>query len=145
MISVDLETSGIDFNKCGILQIGAIDLETGEEFMEECKIDDEDEIVDEPTAKRTVFETIGKTEEELRDKNKQTQKELLQKFFDWVKTSNERVFLCQNPQFDMASLWSKARKYELEIPFQHRAFDLHSIAQTKYQEMNKEFKMKKGN
>ena len=41
-VVLDIETSGINFEKCGIWQIGAIDLNTGEEFFEDCRIDDED-------------------------------------------------------------------------------------------------------
>jgi len=68
-IVVDLETSGLDLVKSGIWQIGAVDLNTMEEFFDEARIDDEDEIND------GALKVIGKTEEELRDKNKQSQKE----------------------------------------------------------------------
>ena len=33
MILLDIETSGLKFNECGIWQIGAIDLNTKEEFL----------------------------------------------------------------------------------------------------------------
>jgi len=42
MIVVDIETSGIDYNRVGIWQIGAIEFEN--QFLEESRIDDEDEI-----------------------------------------------------------------------------------------------------
>ncbi len=130
MIVLDIETSGLDKVKCGIWQIGAIDLDTGEEFFEEGRIDDEDEVLN--LTNKSVFEVIGKTEEELRDKNKQSQKELLDNFFKWVENRKIKNFICQNPQFDVAFLEVKSRKYGLKIPFHYRSFDLHSIAQTRY-------------
>ena len=41
-IVMDLEMSGLNMTKCGIWQIGAIDLNTMEEFLEEGRIDEED-------------------------------------------------------------------------------------------------------
>lgn len=137
-ISVDLEMSGIDSVRCGIWQIGAIDLETKEEFFDECRIDDEDEILDIPDATKKVLEVIGKTEEELRDKNKQSQKELLEKFFAWIKTRSMKTLVCQNAM-DISFLDVKLRKYGLEKPFNFRFFDTHTIAHTKYFEQNKKF------
>ena len=135
MIVLDIETSGIDFVKSGIWQIGAIDLETKEEFIEECRIDDEDEI------KEESLKVIGKTEQELRDSKKQSQKKLLERFFKWVSERKVKNFICQNPQFDLAFLSIRAEKYGLEKSFPYRAFDLHSIAQTRYFQINKEFLM----
>jgi CYTH domain-containing protein len=50
--------------------------------------------------------------------------------------------MCENPQFDEALLEIKARKYGLKFPFHYRAFDLHSIAQAKYLEINDKFSLK---
>jgi len=135
-IVLDIETSGLDFLSLGIWQIGAIDLNTMEEFFEECRIDDEDVIGE------SALEITGKTEEELRDKNKQSQKELLEKFFRWVEDRKMKNFICQCPQFDVGWIYTKASKYKLKTPFHKRAFDLHSIAQTKFYELNKEFLIK---
>lgn len=135
MIILDLETSGIDPAGSGIWQIGAIDLETKEEFIEEGRIDDDDKIMED------ALKVIGKTEKELRDSKKQTQKELLEKFFKWISKRKVKNFICQNPQFDLAFLNIKAEKYSLEKPYPYRAFDLHSIAQIKYREINGVFLM----
>ena len=144
MISVDIECSGLDFDKCGIWQIGAVDLGTGEEFLEESRIDDEDLVLVTSDSKKNVLEIIGKTEEELRDKNKQSQKEMIESFFNWVSKRKEDIFLCANPQFDIGFIWTKARKYNVPITFQFKAFDLHTLAQTKYFEVNDEFKFVDG-
>jgi len=142
MIVLDIETSGLDCVKCGIWQIGAIDLDTNEEFLEEARIDDEDLILDSKEAK-PVLEVIGKKEESLRDNTKQSQKQLLISFFNWCKDRKLKNCLCQNPQFDLGFIWVKARKYGLEIPLHHRAYDLHSMASLKYFQLNNEFLIKK--
>jgi len=129
MICVDIETSGADnYIKNGIWQIGAIDLETKEEFLEEARIDDTD------TLTEMALLVCEKTEEELRDKNKQSQKEMLEKFFNWCKKTKVKNFICQNPQFDYAFFRIRAAMYDLVLPLHWRAFDLHSIAQAKHSE-----------
>ena len=60
MISVDLEMSGIYPAENGIWQIGAYDLESKKEFLDECRIDDEDKI------EKGALIVTGKTEKELR-------------------------------------------------------------------------------
>ena len=142
MISVDIETSGTDFRKSGIWQIGAIDLETGEEFLEEGRIDDDDKIANVPEDKKTMFEVTGKTEKELRDQNKQSQKELLKKFFDWIYQRNEKFLLCMNPVFDIGFFNIRLSKYKLKRTFNHRSFDLQNIAQMKYFQLNNKFRLK---
>ena len=139
MIVVDIETSGIDFNKCGIWQVGAIDIESKEEFLDESRIDDEDELINIPSMKKTVEEVTGKTELELRAKNKQSQKQLLEKFFGWCKKAKIKNFICQNPQFDWAFLRIKSLKYDIEFPVHYRCFDLHSIAQIIYKNIHGNF------
>jgi len=136
-IVMDLETSGLSIEKSGIWQIGAIDLNTMEEFFEEGRIDDEDII------NKDALIVIGKTEEELRDKNKQSQKELLEKFFKWINEKAEtKIFLCQNPQFDLAWLGVRTQRYGLKKPYNYRAFDLHTTAQLMHQKIRGEFLFK---
>lgn len=131
MIVVDVETSGTEPERNGIWQIGALDLSNPQNtFLQESRIDDEDEISEE------ALKVIGKTEKYLRDKNKQSQKELLGKFFNWVNTIKIKNCLCQNPQFDLAFINRKANQYGLKISFHHRAFDLHSIASIRYNQIN---------
>jgi len=137
MIVLDIETSGVDFLKCGIWQIGAVDLENPEnQFLEESRIDDEDIVVED--AKKV----IGKTEAELRDPKKQSQKQLLENFFEWGEKTKIKNFICQNPQFDTTFLKIKASKHALEYPFHYRAFDLHSITNLKYKQIKGKLLMK---
>jgi len=141
-VVVDIEASGGNPLEHGIWQIGAIDLNTMEEFLEESKIDDEDKVAEE------ALMIIGKTEEELREKNKQTQKELLKKFFKWLEERKMKNLLCHLPEFDQGFLRKKMLKYFKEDPFWpdfHRAFDLHTIAQVKFFELNGKFLTKEDN
>ena len=134
MIVLDIETSGISPQKNGIWQIGALDLSNPENtFLEESNIDNEDEVSAE------ALKVIGKTENDLRNSKKQSQKELLKKFFSWTQNVKIKNPICQNPQFDLSFLQSKADKYSLVISIPHRAFDLHSIASFKYYQIKKEF------
>lgn len=136
MIVVDLEMSGLNIEKCGIWQIGAVDLKNPENiFFEESRIDDEDIV------EAGALKVIGKTEKELRDKSKQSPKQLLQNFFKWCEETQAKTLIAQHPQADFAFLENKAWKYELDFPLNHRAFDLHSITQIKYFELNGEFLM----
>ncbi len=133
-IVLDFETSGLDLNTSGIWQIGAIDLNNPDEFfLEEGRID-EDDLID-----NNALEVVGKTEEELRDKNKQSQKQLFERFLNWMKGRPVRNFLCQGPQWDVSWLIIRTKKYGLNKTFHHRSFDLHSIAQMKYKNVIGEF------
>ncbi|MEN9626691.1 MAG: hypothetical protein RL557_1019 [archaeon] len=142
MIVVDIETSGLDPVRCGIWQIGAIELENPTNiFFEEGRIDDENVV------ESGALEVIGKREEELRDTTKQSQKDLLLHFFNWAKKISVRNCICQNPQFDIVFIECKARASGLmrkEVPLPHRAFDLHSIASLKYFLVHETFLIRDG-
>ncbi len=137
MIVVDIETTGLNSEKHGIWQIGALDFSNSDNiFLEEARIDEEDGISEE------ALKVIGKTEAELRNQNKQSQKQLLENFFYWTKTAKIKNAICQNPQFDLCFLTFKARKYGLEFPLHYRAFDLHSFASLRFYQINKKFLMR---
>lgn len=135
MIVVDIETSGNLYpHEIGIWQIGAIEIENPENtFLQEGRIDDEDKV--EPEA----LTVTGKTEEDLRDKNKQSQKQLLENFFEWALNIENKVMIAHNTPFDFGFLSIKARKYGLKFPFKHRSFDLHAFAAFKYFQINRNF------
>lgn len=139
MIVVDIETSGVYPEKHGIWQIGALDYNNPENtFLEESRIDINDEITEES------LKVTGKKESELRDNKKQSEKELLQNFFSWTNSIKMKNMLSHN-FFDYMFLTFKARKYGLQVPFKHRAFDLHSMAQAIYHMKNGEFLIKEEN
>ena len=77
MIVLDIEASGLDSGRCGIWQIGALDFENPDNyFLEEGRIDDEDIV------EQDALKVIGKEESELRDKTKQSQKQLIINFLN---------------------------------------------------------------
>ena len=138
MIVIDIETSG-SFNpqKNGIWQIGALELENPENiFLQEARIDDEDNV------EEGALKVTGKTESELRDKNKQSQKDLLKKFFEWASKIKNKIFIAHNASFDYGFIVLRAKKYNLEVPFHHRTLDLHSIAFINYYLLNRKFAIK---
>lgn len=143
MIVVDIETSGGDFEKCGILEIGAVDLfNPNNTFFEEARLGEEHYIINEKKFDKTVLQVLGKTEEELRDKKKQTERELIEHFLKWCDKIKIKNFICFHPQFDYSFIWQKTLKYNLELPVSHRNIDLHSVAILKYLQINKEFPIK---
>jgi len=141
-IVLDIKTSGGNSIEHGIWQIGAVDLNTMEEFLEEGRIDEGDKVMSESLM------VINKTEEELRDKSKQSQRQLLERFFKWLGTRKMKTLLCHLPDFDQGFLRHKAIKYFNKDPFwpdHHRSFDMHSIAQVKFFELNGKFLTKEDN
>jgi DNA polymerase III epsilon subunit-like protein len=139
MIVVDIETSGLNPDKCGIWQIGAIDLmNPNNSFLGESRIDEDDLIEDD------ALVVTGKTRRELKDSLKKSQEQLLIDFFNWVEKVEIKNLLCQNPQFDISFIRKKAERYGLSLPFYHRVFDLHSISQLRYFQLKKEFLIKDG-
>jgi len=142
MIVVDIESSGLNMAKCGVWQIGALDMGTGQEFIEEARIDDEDEVIEE------ALRVIGKTEKELRDKKKQSQKQLIEHFFSWLKRFDERLIAGDNVGFDIYFIQNKCLKYGIQEKFLdamgYKGFDLPTLAQIKYREKFGKLKVKEG-
>lgn len=140
MIVVDIETSGGYPTKHGIWQIGALEFENPKnQFLEEARIDSKD------LAEEEAIKIHGKNERYLRDKNKQSQKQLIINFLKWWELTDQKDLICHNPQFDESFLRIKSLKYLKKDPFwpnYHRAFDLHSIAQMKFFDINKKFLIK---
>jgi DNA polymerase III epsilon subunit-like protein len=143
MIILDIESSGLDSGKCGIWQIGALDFENPKNtFLEESRIDDNDEI------SKEALMVIGKTEKELRDKTKQSQNQMIEHFLDWCKTCKERIIAGHNVGWDISFIQNKCIRYGIKDKFSDvigvRVIDLHTLASLKYKEKEGIFKMKDG-
>ncbi len=141
MIVLDIESSGIHTGKCGIWQIGAIDLEnTDNYFLQEGRIDDTD-IVEEGALK-----VIGKTEEELRDKNKQSQKQLILSCLKWINGCKNKLILGHNVGWDLNFIQNKCMDYKIMKEFREalgqRGMDLHTTAQNKYSQIYGKYLLK---
>ncbi len=143
MIVTDIESSGLDSGRCGIWQIGAVEFENPvNTFFEESRIDDEDEI------SKEALMIIEKTEDELRDKSKQSQKEMSEHFLDWCKTCKERVIAGHNVGWDISFIQNKCIRYGIQNKFHDiigaRVIDLHTLANLRYKDKKGVFKLKDG-
>ena len=141
MIALDIESSGLDSGSCGIWQIGALELENPQNsFFEEARIDKEDIIIEE------ALELTGKTEADLRDSGKQSQKQLILNFLEWAKTCKTRIMVGQNIGWDISFIQNKCIKYnildKLRDAINFRALDIHTLAQLRYKEKHGEFLLK---
>lgn len=131
MIVLDIETSGINTGKCGIWQIGALELENPKNyFLQEGRIDDEDSI------EEMALIVTGKTETELRNRKKQSQRQLIINYLDWIDSVKEKMFTGQNVGWDISFIQNKCINYGLMDRFREvqsqRSSELHTLAQDKY-------------
>lgn len=133
MIILDIETTGLTHD-CGICEIGAINLDSLEYFIQDCRIDEDD------TVTAGALKVNGRTLDNLYDSDKQSQKELIENYLNWVEKQPQKIFFGQNVSWDISMIQAKCLKYDLEKKFLNvhgqRGFDLHTIAQEKYFEIN---------
>ena len=124
MIVVDVEASGVDYKKCSIISVGALDLEHPErQLYEECRIWDGAHI--DPGAS----EVHGMSDAEITDPAKQTEADLVHKFITFAEQAEDRTFAGQNVSFDRDFLKAAAeRAGHTDWPFAHRTIDTHTLA-----------------
>lgn len=121
MIIVDVEASGVSPLKDSLVSVGAVDFaDPGRTFYEECRIWDGAHIEDE------ALRVNGFTREEITDRKKETDGEIVEHFLQWVMESGERTLAGQNVSFDRDFLESAAHRHHLDWPLAHRVVDLHS-------------------
>ncbi|MDD5193767.1 MAG: 3'-5' exonuclease [Candidatus Nanoarchaeia archaeon] len=135
MIVLDIEATGLNSIQNGLLSIGALCFDNPrQQFYEECRIDEGDVVSEE------ALRINGFTKEQIFDKNKQTQEELIKRFFKWVSEQEVRIFAGHNVGFfDLNFIKHKAVKYNLDIKTRYRSIDLGSVAQLIYFQINKKF------
>ncbi len=122
MLILDMEASGLDFNKHSIVSLGALDLDNPtNRFYAECRIWDGAHI--DPDA----LEVNGFTEAEITDPNKMTEGELIRNFIDWSKDLSNRTMAGQNVSFDRDITKAAAHRAGLNWNFAHRTIDSHSL------------------
>ena len=103
MISLDIETSGLDPERTSILSIGALDTEEPtNQFYGECRIWDGADITDE------ALLINGFTREQATDSSKQSEAEL-------------------NSSFDRDFSKAACMRAGITFPFAHRTIDTHSL------------------
>lgn len=128
ILCLDLETTGLDEQRCGILEIGACWLHSGESFFRECR----------PLANCKVetraLEINGWTVERMADSKLLPEEHAIAEFLGWVRGAqgtNARVQIAAwNAHFDHRHLragMDRAGYDEMHRPFLHRLLDVHSI------------------
>ncbi|HUD02545.1 MAG TPA: 3'-5' exonuclease [Candidatus Paceibacterota bacterium] len=123
MLVVDVEASGIDYEKCSIISVGAIDLDNPQkQLYEECRIWDGAHIEEGASA------VHGLSDAELTDPKKQTEADLTHKFKAFAETVNDRTLAGQNVSFDRDFLKAAAKRAgHTDWPFAHRTIDTHTL------------------
>lgn len=124
LFSLDLEASGLSPTKNSILSIGAIHIETGNEFYVECRNYPDREVDD------FALKVNGFTLEQANDITKPFPHEVYVALVTWCLTHTYKPMLIGEnlPSFDVQFL-----KYTQELTvfpwvFGHRYLDLHSIS-----------------
>ncbi|MDE2213357.1 MAG: 3'-5' exonuclease [Patescibacteria group bacterium] len=123
MIVVDVEASGVDYERHSIVSVGALDLDHPEKRLyEECRIWEGARIEEE------ALQVNGYTEEQITDPHKQSEADVVHKFIAFGMAARERTLAGQNVSFDRDFLRAAAiRAGHTDWPFAHRTIDTHTL------------------
>ncbi len=127
MIIVDIETSGLDPSKHGILSIGAVDFDNPDNFFyAEPRLEEKKEI--DPVA----LKINGFVGEDVKKNDKKLLNEVLHDFNVWLMGIKNVTLAGQNPAFDAGFLKQAFKEYGFYWCFGHRYMDLYSVATSTY-------------
>ncbi len=137
MIVVDIESTGTEPHKHSLLSIGAIDFDNPtNQFYEECRMWEGAHVMDE------ALVVNGFSRESIIDLKKQTEKELVGHFLNWVGGCKERTLAGQNPSSDRDFIKYACERAGLNWPLAYRVVDLHSICYFHHVEHGKRVPLK---
>lgn len=123
MIILDIEASGVDYQKHSIVSIGALDFDDpNDQFYDECKVWDGAHI------DSGALEVNGFTEEEITDPSKKTEAEVVKAFIGWVQPKRDWTIVGQNPSFDRDFVRAAAARAHIDFPLAYRTIDTHTLA-----------------
>lgn len=123
MLILDIEASGLDYEKHSIVSLGALDLDKPDyRFYMECRVWDGAHISDEALA------VNGFTKEQITDPAKEPESELAIRFLEWSEMIGDRTLGGQNPSFDRDMLKAAMHRAHLGWPLAHRTIDSHTLA-----------------
>lgn len=122
MLFVDVEASGIVYEKHSLVSIGALDFSEPEKrFYGECRVWDGAEIMEESLA------ICGFSEAEVTDRQKQSEAELVQAFLEWSQHLGDRTLAGQNVSFDRDFLKAAAHRAGIAWDLAYRTIDVHTL------------------
>lgn len=122
MLVVDVEASGVEYNKHSMVSLGALDLTNPENrFYGECRIWDGAHIMEEALA------VCGFSEAEITDPNKQTEGELVRSFLEWSQHVGDRTLAGQNVSFDRDFIKAAAGREGIAWDLAYRSIDTHTL------------------
>ena len=123
MIVLDVEASGVNYEKHSIVSLGALDLKNpSNQFYDECRIWDGAHIDDE------ALEVNGFTKEEITDPSKKSEGELIKAFLSWANEIDDHTLAGQNVSFDRDFVRLACERAHVDFPFAYRTIDTHSLA-----------------
>ena len=122
MIIIDIEASGVNYNKHSIVSIGAVDFDNPtNRFYGECRIWDGAHFMED------ALEVNGFTKEQITDPNKQSEADLVQSFMEWSQHMSNRTLVGQNVSFDRDMLKTACDSANIPWDLAHRTLDTHSL------------------
>ena len=123
MISIDVETGGLDPKNSALLSIGAVDmLDPTRTYYIEMRAREDGEVTE------FALKVNGFTVEETQDPAKFTEEKAMHNFIGWVnECAGQKILLGHNAAFDMGFIRESCKRYDIKCPFQHRVIDLHSV------------------
>ncbi len=122
MISIDVEASGIHYEKHSIVSLGAIDMDApARQFYIECRIWDGAHIMEE------ALSVNGFTETEITQSDKMTESELVIQFMEWTMSCADRTLVGQNVSFDRDMLRAALGRAGQNWTLPNRTLDTHTM------------------
>lgn len=122
MLIIDIEASGLNYEKHSIVSLGALDFDNPtNRFYAECRVWEGAHLDPEG------LEVCGFTEAEVLDKNKMSEAELVRNFTDWSKDIADRTLAGQNVSFDRDMLRAATHRAHMDWNFAHRTIDTHTL------------------
>ena len=122
MIIIDEEMSGLDPRTHSILSLGAVDFSNPKrQFYREARLRRG------ATADPEAMKVNGFTLKQIKDKGKQTEKEMILKLCRWMDETNDRTLAGHNVQNDIKFLKHAIALYKIDYKINSRAVDTFAL------------------
>ncbi len=120
---VDIETSGVDVRRHGILSIGAVDFSMpGNTFYGECRLRTGASLDEDALAYNGFSKAYIRSDERI------TEGALMKRFAEWMKGVKDTTIAGHNVHFDLSFLRKAAKAHRVNISFGNRIVDMHTLA-----------------